>query len=63
MMNLEIKQYKDTEPVIVRDIDWGDIIEMFGVQAVLEYLLEGKDDDDDAIFECVEYLANDVEEI
>lgn len=61
-MNLKIKQYKDTEIETINKIDWGDVIDMFGIQTVLEYFVD-MNDNDDAIFECVDYLAEDVEEI
>ncbi len=61
-MNLKIKQYKDTETETINKIDWGDVIDMFGIQTVLEYFVD-MNDNDDAIFECVDYLAEDVEEI
>lgn len=61
-MNLKIKQYLETETETINKIDWGDVIDMFGIQTVLEYFVD-MNDNDDAIFECVDYLAEDVEEV
>lgn len=61
-MDLKIKEDIDSEPVVVKNIDWGDVIDMFGVQSILQYFIDGNENDD-AIFECVDYMSKGVEEL
>lgn len=61
-MKLSYKFIGETEEI--DNPRWDDIIDIFGIEAVLEYFIsQAGEQDDDEIFYAFEALADEVEEI
>lgn len=61
-MKLSYKFIGETDEI--DNPEWGDVIDIFGVEAVLEYFIsQAGEQNDDEIFFAFEALADEVEEI
>lgn len=61
-MKLSYKFVGETDEI--ENPKWDDIIDIFGIEAVLEYFIsQAGEQDDDEIFYAFEALADEVEEI